>query len=76
MRSWKFRQSYREGVVSVPVWCGECQAETPHKVEGHKLTNICIPCQARPQAKTVAAPRQGDLNLDTFMDWETGRVRA
>jgi hypothetical protein len=81
MRSWKFRQHYPDGVLSIAVWCDECQAETAHRVEGNKLTTVCIPCQEKAKAEhergaKPVAFKQGDLGLSTFMDWETGKVRA
>lgn len=84
MRSWQFRQHYPEGTLSVPVWCGTCQAETQHRVQGHKLTHICIPCQERAEADhkqksgvpAPIEPRQQQFAITTFLDWETGRVHA
>lgn len=82
VKSWKFRQHYPDGVISVPLWCEECQADTLHRVEGHKLTHICIPCQERAQAEhdkklespAQPAPRQEQIPVTTFLAWETGQV--
>jgi hypothetical protein len=47
MRSWKFRQHYPTGTLSVDVHCTKCNKETPHRVFGNRLSNVCIPCEEK-----------------------------
>jgi len=51
MRSWQYRQHYPEGTLSATAPCVKCNANTPHRVFGHRLSNVCIPCQEKAEAE-------------------------
>jgi len=32
-------------------WCNECKTFTLHRVEGGRITRVCIPCQEKDEAE-------------------------
>jgi len=43
-------QHYTKNTVSVRKWCNDCNAQTDHRVNGGRITNVCIPCQEKAEA--------------------------
>jgi hypothetical protein len=47
-------QHYPGNTLSVSKWCRECQANTQHRVDSHKVSRVCIPCQEKAEAEHQA----------------------
>lgn len=43
-------QHYTKLTQSDSKWCDRCSAFTEHKVEGGRITRICIPCDVKAEA--------------------------
>jgi len=47
-------QHYSGNTQSVSRWCKDCKANTQHRVSGHKVTRVCIPCEEKAEAEHQA----------------------
>lgn len=53
-RSPAYRQHYPGNQISAEAWCRKCKKDTQHKISGHRLSNVCIPCQEKAETEHQA----------------------
>jgi hypothetical protein len=44
-------QHYTKLTLGDSKWCKKCVAFTEHKVEGGRITRICVPCDVKAEAE-------------------------
>lgn len=65
------QQHYGSNVVSVSTWCRKCRANTQHRVDGHRVTRVCIPCQEKEEAEHQARMKQPAVCVQTELFGES-----
>jgi hypothetical protein len=56
-------QHFTKNTLEAARWCNHCKKSTPHKVFNGRMSNVCIPCEARNEAEHQARIAAG--NTDT-----------
>lgn len=44
-----------KNTVSVRKWCNRCKANTDHRVDGGRVSRVCLRCQERDELQRAAA---------------------